>query len=107
MVQEGKKRLLGPFILCLSGLIKPPPLFVVVQLRRLAPRGHKLNGPRRQKTPSRPIHLMLVGAIIMDECQEKKTIKEAALVKIKSERSFQIPNLNERSDFFVKVKKYF
>ncbi|SCB91418.1 hypothetical protein GA0061094_1365 [[Bacillus] enclensis] len=33
-----------------------------VQLRRLAPRGHKLNGPRRQKTPSRPIHLMLVGA---------------------------------------------
>jgi hypothetical protein len=50
---------------------------------------------------------MLVGAIIMDECQEKKTIKEAALVKIKSERSFQIPNLNERSDFFVKVEKYF
>ncbi len=34
----------------------------LVQLRRLAPRGHKLNGPRRQKTPSRPIHLMLVGA---------------------------------------------
>ena len=34
-----------------------------VQLRRLAPRGHKLNGPRRQRTPSRPIHLMLVGAV--------------------------------------------
>jgi hypothetical protein len=34
----------------------------LVQLRRLAPRGHKLNGPRRQRTPSRPIHLMLVGA---------------------------------------------
>jgi hypothetical protein len=33
-----------------------------VQLQRLAPRGHKLNGPRRQKAPSRPIHLMLVGA---------------------------------------------
>jgi hypothetical protein len=33
-----------------------------VQLWRLAPRGHKLNGPRRQKAPSRPIHLMLVGA---------------------------------------------
>jgi hypothetical protein len=27
MVQEGKKRLPGPFILCLSGLSEPPPLF--------------------------------------------------------------------------------
>ncbi|OAT81033.1 hypothetical protein A6P54_13655 [Bacillus sp. MKU004] len=27
MDQEGKKRLPGPFILCLSGLVKPPPLF--------------------------------------------------------------------------------
>ncbi|OAT82812.1 hypothetical protein A6P54_09795 [Bacillus sp. MKU004] len=33
-----------------------------VQLRRLAPRGHKMNGPKRQKTPFRPIHLMLVRA---------------------------------------------
>jgi hypothetical protein len=103
MVQEGKKRLLGPFILCLSGLIKPPPLFVV---------------SRNSRAPSALISIGLIIlkrisfrkrllTIIMDECQEKKTIKEAALVKIKSERSFQIPNLNERSDFFVKVKKYF
>ena len=33
-----------------------------IQLRRLAPRGHKQNWPRRQSAPSRPIHLMLVGA---------------------------------------------
>lgn len=35
--------------------------FLFVQLRRLGPRGHKLNGPKRQSAPFRSIHLMLVG----------------------------------------------
>jgi hypothetical protein len=36
--------------------------FHLVQLRRLAPRGHKVNRQKRQKAPFQPIHLMLVGS---------------------------------------------
>jgi hypothetical protein len=61
MDQEGKKRLPGPFILCLSGLSKPPPL-LFVQLRRLEARGHKTKTPKRQRSPFRGFRLMLVAS---------------------------------------------
>ncbi len=34
----------------------------VIQLRRLAPRGHKSTCPKRQKAPFRPVRHMLVGS---------------------------------------------
>ncbi|PFA68468.1 hypothetical protein CN378_07720 [Bacillus sp. AFS015802] len=36
--------------------------FGVIQLRRLEARGHKLNLPKRQRTPFRQVHLMLVAS---------------------------------------------
>ncbi len=35
--------------------------FLIVQLRRLVPRGHKPNQPKRQRAPFRLVRLMLVG----------------------------------------------
>jgi hypothetical protein len=57
MVQEGRKRLLGPFSLCLSGLGEPPSIFYCPAP---AARGtcHKPNRPGRQRAPSWPVRLM-------------------------------------------------
>ncbi len=38
-----------------------PSAFIVVQLRRLVPRGHKSSASKRQKAPFRCTRLMLVG----------------------------------------------
>ena len=48
--------------LMLVGADQAASAFRVVQLRRLAPRGHKLNGQEGKERLSWPIALMLVGA---------------------------------------------
>jgi hypothetical protein len=57
MVQEGKERLPGPSILCLSPLNEPPSLFYC-PAPGLRGTCHKPNRPRRQRTPSSPVRLM-------------------------------------------------
>jgi hypothetical protein len=61
MVQEGRKRLPGPFSLCLSGLGEPPPLFYCPAPAARGSR-HKPCHPRRQRTPSWLPCLMLIAS---------------------------------------------
>ena len=51
----------GDFLVVLAGRERATSAFHFVQLRGLEARGHKLSHPKRQSTPFRVAHLMLVA----------------------------------------------
>ena len=52
----------GPVFMQSSVKCQPRSAFLYVQLRRVAPRGHKSKAPKRHRTPFWCLRLMLVGA---------------------------------------------